>query len=318
LWSKPVLAQDPKTLLEAPWQGSRAVRKSYTFYEPPRTVYMLPRNSETTEGYNSFGAKPNSTDYIFLPHFDTYWNIHRQLYIQSNRIITLLFLNNIMRPQTMQSVEDQGQNGPLNLEFLINYRISRMLDAEEKRDWWRYFVNFKFIFLRLLMYVEPNERMISECEWRMLEYNISRIREDAALNDQAKKDKVLNLQRDFANAHMAQVYLLFPKANLAVIKEDGEIDFDLMRWEAMKGFLTAGAGHKANLNAAMKRQRGLDDADRKRAENILVGNGGDADGGDREREGGNAPEGEEPPPKGSIPASARTGSEGTDPGASQE
>lgn len=167
---------------------------------------------------------------------------------------------------------DASQSTYQNLEFLINYRINRMLDAEEKEDWWKYFVNFKFLFQRLLIFMEDRDRMNAECEWRLLFYNIKLLRKDTTLNDTTRREKTLKLQKEFADSHMAGVYLLFPKAGLAKIKEDGEIDFSKMSWEALSMFVRSTTGTpNATKRSVDKDQR----IEAKHERRIAEGSGGD-------------------------------------------
>ena len=128
----------------------------------------------------------------------------------------------------------------LKLEFFINYRLNRMVTFEEDKDWWRYFVNFKAVYNRLLPHMDPEERMEQECEWRLLYFNLKKIEDNTELNKSAREEKKLEMYRDFTMAHLGFLFLVFPKAGLSITTDDGEIDFNKVSFETLKQIVRTG------------------------------------------------------------------------------
>jgi hypothetical protein len=203
--------------------------------------------------------------------------------------------------------EDTGQSNAQTLEYLINFRINKMIDAKEQKDWWKYFVNFEFLYQRLLPYMETEDRMCHECEWRYLAYLEKKIRNDTTINDTTRETKILELKREFAEGHMAYLYLLFPKAGLATIKESGEIDFTKMRWDALRSFIQDGGGTPSGLEYALDRQKRMDEKDEQRLNGVSVRDGIQVR---PERGGGKADSGSD---KADVPGGSLLKAEGTGP-----
>lgn len=120
-----------------------------------------------------------------------------------------------------------------NLEFLINQRFSKMVDAEEQKDWWKYFVNFKFIYLRLSPHMLPERRREIAGDFEMLEVAIMEI-EKTNENEESKKRKVSLIRRDFVDKHVAFLFDSLPDAGLASIQSDAEVDFTVADFKALK------------------------------------------------------------------------------------
>jgi len=142
-----------------------------------------------------------------------------------------------------------------NFEQLINQRFARMVTAEEEKDWWKYFVNFKFICFRLMPHMHPVVREGIAKDFSTMVDAINQIRKTEA-NDLSKQTKVLTIQKDFVDTHQAYLFDTLPNAGLANIKADGDVDYDKLSFEQMKGVVRNQIGTKTAVDRAVAEAEG--------------------------------------------------------------
>jgi len=142
-----------------------------------------------------------------------------------------------------------------NFEQLINQRFSRMVTAEEEQDWWKYFVNFKFICFRLMPHMHPLVREGISKDFQLMIDAIQNIRKTEQ-NDASKKSKVLHIQKDFVDTHQAYLFDTLPNAGLANIKADGDVDYDKISFEQMKNVVRNQIGTKTAVDRAVAEAEG--------------------------------------------------------------
>lgn len=111
-----------------------------------------------------------------------------------------------------------------DFEWLINNRLMAMNEAEANRDWYRYFVYFRFVFYRILPFIRRKERRLLETDWQ----TFHKAKQKIELNENAegtRKKQVEELMRNFVETHQASVFYAFGRAKLISIKEEGIIDW---------------------------------------------------------------------------------------------
>ena len=138
-----------------------------------------------------------------------------------------------------------------NFEQLINQRFARMVTAEEEQDWWKYFVNFKFICFRLMPHMHPviREGIAKDFETMMQTIDAIRLKET---NDMSRDRKILHIQKDFVDTHQAYLFDTLPNAGLANIKADGDVDYNKIEFSNMKLIVRNQGGTKTAVDRAVK------------------------------------------------------------------
>ena len=130
-----------------------------------------------------------------------------------------------------------------------------MVTAEEDQDWWKYFVNFKFICFRLMPHMHPVVREGIAKDFKKMVDAIGVIRKNES-NDMSKKAKVLTIQKDFVDTHQAYLFDTLPNAGLANIKADGDVDYDKLSFEQMKSVVRNQIGTKTAVDRAVAEAEG--------------------------------------------------------------
>lgn len=169
---------------------------------------------------------------------------------------------NYKQSQDQLNASETAPESWYNFEQLMNQRFSRMVNAEEDQDWWRYWVNFKFIYFRLMPHMHPDTRELIDGDYRLMLEAIEKIRKEEK-NDNSKKMKILHIQKDFVDTHQAYLFDTLPNAGLANIKADGDIDYDTTSFENIKRITRNQIGTKTaierevggELNAALGEEK---------------------------------------------------------------
>jgi len=121
-----------------------------------------------------------------------------------------------------------------DFEWLINNRLMAMNEAEARKDWYRYFVYFRFVFFRILPFIRRKERKALESDWKKFHIAKQAIELDSEYAEGTRKKEVEELMRNFVEAHQASVFYAFGRAKLVSIKEEGLIDWTTIDLETVQ------------------------------------------------------------------------------------
>jgi hypothetical protein len=167
-------------------------------------------------------------------------------------------------------VDNQTQRQ--DFEWLINNTLAKMRDAEAFRDWYKYFVYFKFVYYRLLCYIPPDERQAHESDWKKFYAARDKIEKENT-NETAKNKELDLLMKNFVETHDAVLFLTFPRAKLAFVKEDSVIDLDKTDLRTIQNVVRASStGAPTAITNAMEGQAAREEKQNGKTE------GGEGDG----------------------------------------
>lgn len=141
----------------------------------------------------------------------------------------------------------QGNSDPSSsVRWLLNNRIMKMNEAEANQEWYKYFVYFKFIFLRLIPRINVDIRKKIESDWWAF-HAIIRAIEKSNQNELTKKKNIETLQRNFADSHMFYIYQTLPKVGLDTIIEEGSIEPQKHDFKELERIVRGGNGAETEL-----------------------------------------------------------------------
>jgi hypothetical protein len=137
-----------------------------------------------------------------------------------------------------------------NPNWMLDHHIMLMVTAEADKDWWRYWVYFKFIMDRLTPYMEVDVRKNLERERALemdKEYEIGKTAEA-----QVAKDKLLEQLRNvYIEKHKGYITQNLPRAGIIQLEEEGAIDEDEKDYELLRTLMRAGGASSASLGATV-------------------------------------------------------------------
>lgn len=148
-----------------------------------------------------------------------------------------------------QGTQEAAPESWYNFEQLMNQRFSRMVAAEEEQDWWKYFVNFKFICYRLMPHMHPTVREGIAKDFELLYKTLDGI-ETNEQNDLSKKTKANEIRRNFVDTHQAYLFDTLPNAGLANIKADGDVDWNILDFKTFRRIIRDNSGMKTAVEVA--------------------------------------------------------------------
>lgn len=155
--------------------------------------------------------------------------------------------------QTQPMVADPSSNS----NWMLDHHIMLMVGAEandqpEKR--WTY---FKFVFDRILPYMDPKLRKALEAEQRervRLEFEIrnSTSKDGKPTPEPTKKGMVEKLRLNFIETHEAYIYLNLPRTGIIQLQEDGVVDFTKHDFEEFSKIVRNSKGFSSAVKEAVK------------------------------------------------------------------
>ena len=131
-----------------------------------------------------------------------------------------------------------------NSNWMLDHHILLMVGAEADATsnangkHWTY---FKFVFNRLLPYMDPKLRKALELdreEEKRLEFEI----EGSKFPSPTKNNLREKLRLNFIEQHEAYIYLNLPRTGIIQLQEDGVIDFTKHDFEEMSKIVRHGSG----------------------------------------------------------------------------
>jgi hypothetical protein len=87
-------------------------------------------------------------------------------------------------------------------------------------------VQTEFALQLLLSYFTPSTRTKINEDFNTLRSEIDKIKKDKELNEISRKQKILNLRIDFADAHRSFCMAALSKVGIIKVMEEGKIDLD--------------------------------------------------------------------------------------------
>ena len=127
-----------------------------------------------------------------------------------------------------------------NPNWMLDHHIMLMVTAEADKDWWRYWVYFKFVMDRLTPYMEVDVRKNLETERAAemkREYEIESITTESAI---AKENLLEKLRKAYIETHKGYITMNLPRAGIIQLEEEGAIDEDEKDYELLRTMMRAG------------------------------------------------------------------------------
>lgn len=126
-------------------------------------------------------------------------------------------------------------------KWMLQYHMGKMIDAEGSKDWWRFWVEFKFVLERMLAYMEPETRRKIDEDRRELEKYVYAIQKQTGLDQKAKDNEIEKLRLNFIESHRAYTGLYLAKTGLIQVEEVGELNFEKHDFKLLSRIIRAGA-----------------------------------------------------------------------------
>lgn len=115
---------------------------------------------------------------------------------------------------------------------LINRTMERMMEHEEKGNTFGQWIAFKFLFRRLMIYIDKPIRVEVENDYQLL-MGLERAILRRGDNQQSVKNEINDLRKNFMDAHESFLFSALPKANIITSSEDAMIDFNKANFEEL-------------------------------------------------------------------------------------
>lgn len=133
---------------------------------------------------------------------------------------------------------DQNANQDINLNFNYLYlnTIFKLRDAKAEGRKFQAWHLFEFATKLVINYMSPEIREKMHNDFRLLDDEIKRIKQNKETAEAAKKQRVDDLRFDFIERHDSYVLAAMSKVGIITQQEDGIIDFKdmpLENWAAI-------------------------------------------------------------------------------------
>lgn len=135
---------------------------------------------------------------------------------------------------------------------MLDHHIMLMVGAEAAKEWGKHWTYFKFVFDRLLPYMDPKLRKALEADRAELK-RLEREIEASCSPEPTKKNQIEKLRLNFIEQHEAYIYLSLPRTGIIQLQEDGVIDFTKHDFaELSKIVRNSQSGFSSSLQEAAK------------------------------------------------------------------
>jgi len=155
------------------------------------------------------------------------------------------------------SVDIEKQDINLNYTWLVLDTIRQMRNAAANQERERYVVQTEFALQLLLSYFTPGTRKAIETDFKTLREEIDKIKKEKNLNEISRKQKILNIKVDFADAHRSFCMAALSKVGIIKVMEEGKIDLSTRDInEISHAIRHSGASVKKAIEEAVKPKEG--------------------------------------------------------------
>jgi len=149
------------------------------------------------------------------------------------------------------SGEDVTRDESFTFDILIMRNIDRMIIAKSNNERWKYWIYFSEVIKLMSAYIPMGIRTKMEASYVRLIGEISTIKASAE-HDQSKKEKILQLQYDFADEYEYLLSKALSRTGLIKVKDEGEIDVEDIDIKTMQEIIT-----RSKTTKQMMMERGL-------------------------------------------------------------
>ena len=112
-----------------------------------------------------------------------------------------------------------------NLNIFVLQTVTRMRDAEEKKDYDRAMVDFEYALQTLQEYLKSDIRIKVQEDYLHYKTFLRKLEADQG-NELFRTKQINELKRDFIENHRIYIFMNFSKCGITIINEEGVIDLE--------------------------------------------------------------------------------------------
>lgn len=128
-----------------------------------------------------------------------------------------------------------------------------MARAEADKDWWKFWVYFKFVIKRLLPYMDIDARVALEADWQEL----TRLEREIETGKDPEPTQARNIEKlrlSFIKNHESYISLSLPRTGLITVTEDSLVDFNKHDFDIFKRAIRSGSEISKSIEEAQKKE----------------------------------------------------------------